>query len=78
MLEGRTGTCAYDSSPVAPVSKSGSQRSEAVFKTFNLLMLACATHSGEVGIDDALVLQSKEEVIEMNNGCICCTSKFPK
>ncbi|CAL8469947.1 g9489 [Coccomyxa elongata] len=28
---------------------------------------------GEVGIDDALVLQSKEEVIEMNNGCICCT-----
>ncbi|EIE25747.1 cobW-domain-containing protein [Coccomyxa subellipsoidea C-169] len=28
---------------------------------------------GEVGIDDALVLRSKEEVIEMNNGCICCT-----
>jgi G3E family GTPase len=28
---------------------------------------------GEVGIDDALVLQTKEEVIEMMNGCICCT-----
>ena len=28
---------------------------------------------GEVGIDDALVLQSNEEVIEMMNGCICCT-----
>ncbi|DBA77020.1 TPA: hypothetical protein ACH3X1_009609 [Trebouxia sp. C0004] len=29
---------------------------------------------GEVGIDDALVkLSSQEEIIEMNNGCICCT-----
>ncbi|WP_433555563.1 CobW family GTP-binding protein [Pseudonocardia xinjiangensis] len=28
---------------------------------------------GEVGIDDALVLNSEEEVFEMNNGCICCT-----
>lgn len=28
---------------------------------------------GEVGVDDALVLQTEEEVFEMNNGCICCT-----
>lgn len=28
---------------------------------------------GEVGIDDALVYNSEEEVFEMNNGCICCT-----
>lgn len=28
---------------------------------------------GEVGIDDALVLEADEEVFEMNNGCICCT-----
>jgi G3E family GTPase len=28
---------------------------------------------GEVGVDDALVLDSREEVFEMNNGCICCT-----
>lgn len=28
---------------------------------------------GEVGIDQDLVLNEKEEVIEMNNGCICCT-----
>jgi G3E family GTPase len=28
---------------------------------------------GEIGIDDALVLDAQEEVFEMNNGCICCT-----
>jgi len=31
---------------------------------------------GEVGIDDALVhrsLESQENIVEMNNGCICCT-----
>ncbi|MEO5678196.1 MAG: GTP-binding protein [Acidimicrobiales bacterium] len=28
---------------------------------------------GEVGIDEALVLESDEEIFEMNNGCICCT-----
>lgn len=28
---------------------------------------------GEVGIDHALVMNSEEEIFEMNNGCICCT-----
>ncbi|TXR28458.1 GTP-binding protein, partial [Ectopseudomonas mendocina] len=28
---------------------------------------------GEVGIDNELIIHSDEEVIEMNNGCICCT-----
>ena len=28
---------------------------------------------GEVGIDNELIITSDEEVIEMNNGCICCT-----
>lgn len=28
---------------------------------------------GEVGIDQDLVIREKEEIIEMNNGCICCT-----
>ena len=28
---------------------------------------------GEIGIDQALVLRSDEEVFEMNNGCLCCT-----
>lgn len=28
---------------------------------------------GEIGVDDALVLDAREEIFEMNNGCICCT-----
>lgn len=28
---------------------------------------------GEVGIDNKLVVGSNEELVEMNNGCICCT-----
>ncbi|HLH49715.1 MAG TPA: GTP-binding protein, partial [Roseiarcus sp.] len=29
--------------------------------------------SGEIGIDNELVVGADEEVFEMNNGCICCT-----
>ena len=29
----------------------------------------------EVGVDDALVMDTKEEIFEMNNGCICCTGE---
>jgi G3E family GTPase len=28
---------------------------------------------GEIGVDQALVIDADEEVFEMNNGCICCT-----
>ena len=31
---------------------------------------------GEVGVDDALVKRrvfGEEDIVEMNNGCICCT-----
>ena len=28
---------------------------------------------GEVGIDNQLVVDTDEEIFEMNNGCICCT-----
>ena len=28
---------------------------------------------GEIGIDHALVINTDEEIFEMNNGCICCT-----
>lgn len=28
---------------------------------------------GEVGIDSQLVIDSDEEIVEMNNGCICCS-----
>jgi G3E family GTPase len=28
---------------------------------------------GEIGIDGKLVLETRDELIELNNGCICCT-----
>ncbi|VEP11363.1 putative GTPase, G3E family [Hyella patelloides LEGE 07179] len=28
---------------------------------------------GEIGIDNKLVIDADEEILEMNNGCICCT-----
>jgi len=28
---------------------------------------------GEIGIDNELVVNSDEEIFEMNNGCVCCT-----
>lgn len=28
---------------------------------------------GETGIDSTLLLKSEEQIVEMNNGCICCT-----
>src|SRR5207253_10458305 len=28
---------------------------------------------GEVGIDNAIIEQTDEQIVEMNNGCICCT-----
>src|SRR5205085_989485 len=28
---------------------------------------------GEIGIDNDLVVETDEEVFEMNNGCVCCT-----
>jgi hypothetical protein len=28
---------------------------------------------GEIGIDGDLILDTKEELFEMNNGCVCCT-----
>jgi G3E family GTPase len=28
---------------------------------------------GEIGIDQHLIHRAKEEIVEMNNGCICCT-----
>lgn len=36
-------------------------------------MAVIVNEFGEVGIDNELIVDSGEEIIEMNNGCICCT-----
>src|SRR5471030_1865772 len=28
---------------------------------------------GEVGVDNAILESGSEQIVEMNNGCICCT-----
>jgi len=28
---------------------------------------------GDIGIDSQLVMNADKEILEMNNGCICCT-----
>lgn len=28
---------------------------------------------GDIGVDDRLVVRSDEDVVELNNGCVCCT-----
>jgi len=39
----------------------------------NLRIAVIENEFGEIGIDDALVIDAEEEIFEMNNGCICCT-----
>lgn len=34
---------------------------------------AIVNEFGEIGIDSQLVINADEEILEMNNGCICCT-----
>jgi CobW/HypB/UreG family nucleotide-binding protein len=33
---------------------------------------------GEVGIDGQLIVDVQEDILELNNGCICCTVRSPK
>ena len=52
-------------------------------KTTLLNRILCENHGkryavvvnefGEIGIDNDLIVESDEEVFEMNNGCVCCT-----
>ena len=37
------------------------------------LIAVIVNEFGEIGIDNQLVINSDEEILEMNNGCICCT-----
>lgn len=50
-----------------------------VFNAFELPISRAAvalTHPVvQVGIDDALVMETKEEIFELNNGCVCCTGQ---
>ena len=48
-------------------------RCECVCYEWRDKTLEAGRPAGEVGIDDGLVIQAKEEIVEMNNGCICCT-----
>ena len=36
-------------------------------------MAVIVNEFGEIGIDQDLIFNADEEIIEMNNGCLCCT-----
>lgn len=42
-------------------------------KKHNQKIAVIVNEYGEVGIDNQLVVNAEEEILEMNNGCICCT-----
>ena len=46
--------------------------------TTGMRVLVIENEIGEEGIDHELLMQhtAKEEIILMNNGCVCCTGKF--
>jgi G3E family GTPase len=44
------------------LSNAGTEKIAAIVNEF-----------GEVGVDSQLVIDVQEDVLELNNGCICCT-----
>ncbi len=39
----------------------------------NLKTAVLVNEFGEIGIDNELIIKTSEDIIELNNGCICCT-----
>lgn len=55
------------------VLKIKGERSLSSYNFSKLKTAVLVNEFGEIGIDNELIIKSDDDIVELNNGCICCT-----